>query len=180
MILTGKSIVKNVTSGKIRITPFIKNQITTNSYDLRLGTRLIRYTSNILDPKCNNTFEEIIIPKQGILFNPGDFYLGETKEKIGSNYYVPIIHAKSGTARLGLFVHITADLIDIGSYGRITLQLLPTLPVILYPNMLIAQVSFWKPKGKIILYNGKYQGSEGPCQSLSYKDFEKNENFNGN
>jgi dCTP deaminase len=37
--------------------------------------------------------------------------------------------------------------------------------------MLIGQVTFWVPKGKIKLYDGKYQGSRGPQESQIYKDF---------
>jgi len=171
MILTGNKIQKEVKRNKIEIRPFNSAQITTNSYDLRLGKNLIKYTSKILDPKKKADFKKITIPREGYLMKAGDFLLGETFEKIGSDFYVPIIHAKSGTARMGLFVHVTADLIDIGSHGKSTLQLFSTLPVKLYPGMLIAQVSFWKPKGKIVLYSGKYQNSNGPRPSLTYKDF---------
>ncbi len=171
MILTGNKIQKEVGKNKIRINPFNLNRITTNSYDLRLGKNLIQYTSKTLDPKKKANFKKIVIFEKGYLMKPGTFLLGETTEKIGSNFYVPIIHAKSGIARMGLFVHVTANLIDIGSYGKSTLQLFSTLPIKLYPGMLIAQVSFWKPKGKIVLYNGKYQNSDGPRPSLAYKDF---------
>ena len=105
----------------------------------------------------------MILPKNS-------FFLASSKEKIGSNFYVPMIHAKSGIARLGLFVHVTADLIDIGYYGEITFQLYSTLPVRIYPGMKIGQVTFWVPKGEITLYDGKYQGSIGPKTSKTYHD----------
>lgn len=171
MILTGEEIKKQVSLNRIKIDPFEFNQITTNSYDLRLGNSLIRYKSEVLDPKTKQDYEEIIIPKDGFILDAQSFHLGATLEKVGSDFYVPIIHAKSGTARKGLFVHVTSDLIDIGSYGNLTLQLYATLPVKIYPNMLIAQVTFWKPEGEISLYNGKYQGSEKPRISEIYKDF---------
>ena len=68
-------------------------------------------------------------------------------------------------------MHITADLIDIGSYNQWTLQLHAIQPVRVYPNMLIGQVTFWCVKGEITLYSGKYQGSKGPMESEIYKDF---------
>jgi len=171
MILTGNEIKKSVCSGKIVISPFSEEQLTSNSYDLRLGDILLKYKSKVLDPKKKSKYEYINIPSSGYTLNKGDFVLGSTKEKIGSNYFVPIIHAKSGIARMGLFVHITADLIDIGSIGNSTLQFFATLPVKIFPDMLIAQVSFWVPKGKITLYKGKYQHSEGPKSSLTYLDY---------
>lgn len=171
MILTGKKINEEVKNGKIEIQPFNKKMVTTNSYDLCLGETIIKYSSRILDPKIKPSFKKIKIPKNGLLLNAGDFVLGHSVEVIGSDFYVPIIHGKSGTARMGLFVHITADLIDIGSHGVVTFQLHSTLPVIVYPGMKIAQVSFWLPLGKISLYKGKYQNSKGPMPSLTYKDF---------
>lgn len=171
MILTGSEIQKQVLEGKIKIEPFNTEQVTTNSYDIRLSNMLLEYTSDVIDPKVKQDVREIIIPEEGIVLEQGSFHLGASIEKVGSDFYVPILHAKSGTARKGLFVHVTSDLIDIGSFGQLTLQLYATLPVKVYPNMLIGQITFWKPKGKIKLYNGKYQGSCGPRISEVYKDF---------
>lgn len=171
MILTGRKIIEEVKNNKIDIYPFDKKRATTNSYDLSLGNKIIIYKSKTIDPKKKPSYKEIVIPKDGLVLNAGDFVLGHSEERIGSDFYVPIIHGKSGTARMGLFVHVTADLIDIGSHGNTTFQLHATLPVRIYPGMLIAQVSFWVPFGDIILYKGKYQNSIGPQISQMYKNF---------
>jgi dCTP deaminase len=171
MILTGTKIIEEVDRKKIEISPFDKKRITTNSYDLSLGDTIIRYKAKIIDPRKATPFEEKKIPNDGLLLKSGEFVLGHSKERIGSDFYIPLIHGKSGTARMGLFVHVTADLIDIGSHGVTTFQLYATLPVRLYAGMLIAQVSFWVPFGEIVLYKGKYQNSTGPKPSLTYKDF---------
>lgn len=171
MILTGKEILREVKADRIKIDPFDPRFLTTNSYDLNLGEYFIRYTSKILDPKKPAKFRKMKIPKRGMVLKKNEFILGSTRQRVGSDFYVPIIHAKSGVARMGLFVHVTADLIDIGSHGNSTLQLYATLPIKLYPGMPIAQVSFWVPKGDIVLYSGKYQNSVGPQPSLIYKNF---------
>lgn len=171
MILTGIEIQKQVESGRIKISPFNSDHITTNSYDLTLGTQWLRYTDEILDPRQQPQSVLAKIPEDGLLLKSGDFILCSSMEKVGGDHYVPILHAKSGTARMGLFVHVTADLIDIGSYGNLTLQLYATLPVRIYTGMKIAQVTFWQPHGKIKLYQGKYQGSEGPQPTKIYSDF---------
>ena len=173
MILTGPEIIKNVEKGKIKILPFDAQRATTNSYDLKLGLEVIRYISPILDPKEAPQYEVLKIPPEGLVMQRGDFLLASTEEKIGSDYFVPIIHALSGVARIGLFVHVTAYLIDIGSFGTSTLQLFATLPIRIYRGMLIAQVSFWVPEGEIKLYKGKYQHSEGPQPSLTHLDWRK-------
>ncbi len=171
MILTGSKIIEEVKNEKIIITPFSSDKVTTNSYDLALGETVVRYTSDIIDPRIENSYKEVQIPEEGMLLEKGMFVLGHSKERLGSDYYVPIIHGKSGTARMGLFVHVTADLIDIGSHGETTFQLYATLPVRIYAGMPIAQASFWKPLGEIELYKGKYQNSSGPKPSMTYKDF---------
>ncbi len=175
MILTGKEIINQWNLGKIDIQPFHPERATTNSYDLALGNRFVQYTSSVIDPKVPPEYREIIADERGIVMKKGDFLVGHTAEIIGSDYFVPIIHARSSIARLGLFVHVTADLVDLGMHGNLSFQLYATLPIKLYPGMLVGQVSFWVPKGEIELYKGKYQGANGPRSSEVYRDLKKSE-----
>jgi dCTP deaminase len=171
MILTGSEIKKQVGSDRIMISPFSEDQINPNSYNFRLGKTLKYYTNHVLDPKIQQDTIEVEIPEEGYVLQPNKIYLGHTLEVMGSKNYVPIIRARSSTARLGLFVHVTADLIDIGSYNQWTLQLHAVQPVRVFPEMLIGQVTFWEVLGDIELYKGKYQGLMGPQPSQIYKDF---------
>lgn len=171
MILSGDAISAAVAEGRITLTDFAANQVNPNSYDLCLGRKLLVYKDEVLDTCGQNETETIDIPDEGLYLEARNFYLGHSVEVVGSDHYVPIIHCKSGIARLGLFVHVTADLIDIGSKGNITFQLHPTVSLKVYPGMRIAQVSFWRVQGEIKLYNGKYQYSSGPVASRSYYDF---------
>lgn len=172
MILSGDEIIKQVAQDAITISPFNEDQVTTNSYDFRLQDKLLIYTDSSLDVKKNNQFRVRDIPKSGVLLEAGQLYLGATVEKMGSSVYVPIIKGRSSIARLGLFIHATADLIDLGSINQWTLQLIPTLPVRIYPNMRIGQVTFWSVMGdKHHQYAGKYSDSVGPVASKSYLDY---------
>jgi dCTP deaminase len=172
MILTGKKIQEEVALGRVTIAPFLPAQLSTNSYDLRLGDKYLVYTDEVIDPRRKPACEVRDIPDEGLRLAPGDFVLAQSAEIIGSDHYVPLIHAKSGTARGGLFVHVTADLIDIGANVNTTFQLFATLPIRLHKNMLIAQVTFWVPDGEIELYNGKYQNARGPQPSRTYLDYQ--------
>lgn len=171
MILSGVAIKEMVRNHRIQISPFDPEKITTNSYDLSLGSQLLKYKNDEIDPSIEQEFEIVEMSKDGLLLSKGEFLLGHSNEVIGSKEFVPIIHAKSSIARLGLFIHVTADLIDLGSFGQVTFQLYATLPILIKPNMDIAQVTFWKTDGEVILYDGKYQRSKGPKASQSYKDF---------
>jgi dCTP deaminase len=170
MILSGPEIRHQVASGGIVVTPFESEHINPNSIDLTIGDRILRYRSEIIDPSQEQEVDEERITGEGYLLKPMSFCLGSSREVVGSTQYVPMVHAKSSTARAGLFVHVTADLIDIGSIGTITFQLFSTLPLRIYPGMRIAQMSFWKPYGDIELYSGKYQGSAGPMKSMTFRD----------
>lgn len=170
MILAGTQITDERERGRLVLDPFEPEHLQPNSYDLALGPTLIRYTGGVLDTRRENPFTEITIPAEGIVLEPDRIYLGSTVEVLGSNYLVPIVRARSGAARLGLFVHVTADLIDIGSVGQLTLQLHAVQPVRVYAGDRLAQVTFWRPQGEITLYDGKYQGSKGPRPSEIHRD----------
>lgn len=172
MILTGPEIEDQVEKRNIIIEPFDPKNLNPNSYDFRLGGCLKTYKEKYLDANRLNETTTIKIPQSGILLQPDTLYLGHTSEKIGSNSYVPIIKGKSSIGRIGLFIYITADLVDIGYLGQFTLMMHSVQPVKIYPNMRIGQVTFWKVEGDINLYSGKYQNSQGPNASQSYKDFE--------
>lgn len=171
MILTGPKIQEELSKGTITITPFDEKLINPNSYDFRLGDTLIVYKNKILDSKVPNETEIITIPEEGIVLQPDTLYLGHTIETVGSDYYVPVLRGKSSTGRMGLFVHITADLIDIGFKGQFTLMMHAVQPLRIYSGMRIGQVTFWQTLGDINLYDGKYQGSSAPMSSQVYKDF---------
>jgi len=170
VILTGHEIAKQVREGRIQIDPFHEDSISPNSYDLSLGDTIIRYTDDVLDTRRENPCETFPLSNNGLTLMPREFYLGCSKEIVGSKHFVPILHGRSSFARLGLFVHVTADLLDIGYHGNLTFQLFPAHAISVYPGDKIAQVSFWVPEGPITLYSGKYQGSIGPVASRSYID----------
>ena len=167
MILSGTEITKN----KITIRPFNTSRVNPNSYNVELGNYLKVYEEDVLDSKKELKTKVIDIPDEGVVLQPNKVYLGFTKEVVGSDYFVPTITGRSSSGRLGLFVQITSDLVDIGFKGNLTFQLHVVQPLKIYKGMKIGQIMFWKPKGKIKLYNGKYQNSNGPHESKAWKDF---------
>lgn len=170
MILTGLEIQRQISNGGIVFSPYHSDLINPNSIDITLSNKLLRYTQPIIDPRLDLEVEEITIPNGGMILDAQSFWLGASVERVGSQKFVPLVHAKSSIARAGLFVHITADLIDIGSIGTITFQLHPIISIKVFPGMQIGQMTFWRPYGEIVLYNGKYQNSNGPQKSMIFKD----------
>lgn len=171
MILTGAAITAACATGEITIEPFCEDHVGPNSYDFTLGIRCKVYENSELDAAKDNPTRDFIVNSDGIVLEPGRIYLFNTAEIIGSSHFVPIIRGRSSVGRLGLFVHITADLIDIGSCNQLTLQLTAVQPVHVYPGMLIGQVTFWCVEGAIDHYRGKYQNLQSPSSSQSFKEF---------
>lgn len=169
---------------KIVIEPFYEDQLNPNSYNLRLGSKLLRYVSSkpgspfhdmpCLDMKTPNPVEEIIIPPDGLWLSPGELYLGNTVEYTETHNLVPVIEGRSSAARLGLSVHITAGFGDIGFCGHWTLEITVVHPLRVYPDVEICQIAYTDVLGAIVPYKGKYQAQEGkPIPSAFYKDFIK-------
>ena len=50
MILTGNEIAREVGRGRIKISGFDSAKLSTNSYDLSLGSTLLKYTDAVLNP----------------------------------------------------------------------------------------------------------------------------------
>lgn len=171
MILSGTKINEEVKKGRIVINPYNYEDINPNSYNYTLGSYVKIYKNELLDPKEKQEVEIIEIPDDGLIIYPDKIYLGFTEEVIGSDYYVPVITGRSSTGRLGLFVQITSDLVDIGFKGRLTLQLHSTQPVKIYKGMKIGQIMFWRVFGKVDLYKGKYQNSKEPRETEVWRDF---------
>jgi dCTP deaminase len=163
MILTGKQIDLEVASGQIVIDPYDPDLLNPNSYNFRLGSKLVMYdTNDFIDTQYKSPTIELDLSDEGFVLLPGKFYLGHTLEKMGSHCYVPLLGGRSSTGRLGLFFHITAPLGDIGYFGQWTLQFRATVPVRVYPKQKIGQMIFVQSLGEIDHYTGKYQGGTGP------------------
>lgn len=172
MILTGSEIVKQINKGGISIAPFNQSNINPNSYDVTLHDTLYVYENSILDPKLNMNLIPIQIPEEGITLHPGILYLGRTNEYTECWDYVPMLEGKSSIGRLGIDVHKTAGVGDIGFRGVWTLEIAVTQPVILYRGIRIAQLIFYTIEGEIgTVYEGKYQGDKGVSGSRMYKEF---------
>jgi len=171
MILTGLEIKKEVLQKRIHILPFDEQNLNPNSYNFRLGKKLKIYKQKILDSAQQMNFEEIIIPEEGYLLQPNQLYLGHTIEEMGSDFFVPIMQARSSIGRLGLYIYLNSGLGDLGFKKQWTLELHSIHPLKIYPGMKIGQMLFWKPLGEINLYQGKYKDSQGPEVSQIWKDF---------
>ena len=172
MILSGKEILNQIKKGTIVIDPFDEKRINPNSYNLRLDKELLVYKDELLDMKKPLKSESLIIPKEGLVLEPGKLYLGRTYEKTSTDYYVPMLEGRSSIGRLGLSIHVTAGFGDVGFSGFWTLEIQCIHPVKIYPMVEICQIYYHTIEGEYEGYNsGKYQNNTGIQHSMMYKDF---------
>ena len=122
------------------------------------------------------------------VLHPGEFVLGCTVEHVAlPNDIVGRLEGKSSLGRLGLMIHATAGFIDAGWRGQITLELsnVAPLPITLYPDMEIGQISFMRmttpadhPYGTATT-RSKYQNQTGPTPSRYWENFATGTNGSG-
>ncbi len=176
MILSDTRILEEIKKGTIKINPYDRECLGSNSYDVHLGKYLATYVNNELDAKKHNEIIHFEIPEAGILLLPHVFYLGATDEYTETHAHVPFLEGKSSTGRLGIDIHATAGKGDVGFCGNWTLEISVKQPVRVYAGMPIGQLIYFPVDGEIeVKYNqkknAKYSGQHNrPVESMMWKN----------
>ncbi len=197
MILSDREIRAALVRESIRITPdprVDKDVWTSTALDLRLHKNLARWTfppgSEVpfrpadpdydFDAMLEKYQQTIVIPVDGHVVHPGEFYLGWTVERIQLPHRSRLaarVEGKSSLARLGLGVHVTAPTIHAGfghkpdrpDYPGSSIQLeiwnFGPVRVVLQTGMKICQLIFETVDGTPEMsYEGRFS-IQGPAPS---------------
>ena len=176
MILSDTRILEEIEKGTIKVEPYQRACLGSNSYDVHLGKWLAKYNDEILDAKKHNQITYFEIPDEGFILQPQVFYLGATQEYTETHAHVPFLEGKSSTGRLGIDIHATAGKGDVGFCGNWTLEISVKQPVRIYKYMPIGQLIYFPVEGEIeIAYNkkkdAKYSGQpDKPIESMMWKN----------
>lgn len=188
MILSDRDIRAAIADTSIGIDPFDERDVQPSSVDLHVD-RFFRTFHNARHPFIDvkmpmDDLTEVIEVKEeeAFILHPGEFVLGSTMEYVKlPDHLVARLEGKSSLGRLGLLIHSTAGYVDPGFEGHLTLELsnVANLPITIYPNMKIGQISFFQltspaenPYGSAAV-GSKYQGQRGPTPSRYYENFEE-------
>jgi dCTP deaminase len=186
MVLSDRTIRRLLDQGQIEIDPYDASLLQPSSVDVRVD-RFFRVFHNARYPYIDvkqpqEDLTELVEMEDGAPFilHPGEFALASTLERIRlPDDLVARLEGKSSLGRLGLLIHSTAGFIDPGWDGHVTLELsnVANLPITIYPEMKIGQLSFVQltepaetPYGSGEL-GSKYQGQQGPTPSRYYENF---------
>lgn len=176
MILSDTRILEELEKGTIKIEPYNRACLGSNSYDVHLGKHLATYRDHLLDAKKHNHIDYFDIPEDGVVLYPNIFYLGVTEEYTETHAHVPFLEGKSSTGRLGIDIHATAGKGDVGFCGNWTLEISVKQPVKVYSGMPIGQLIYFPVDGIIeVKYNqkkdAKYSGQiNKPVESMMWKN----------
>jgi dCTP deaminase len=182
-----RTIKRLLAEGRIGIEPYDEALLQPSSVDVRVD-RYFRVFRNsrypFIDVKAQQ--EELtelveVTGEEAFILHPGEFVLGSTLERVKlPDDLVARLEGKSSLGRLGLLIHSTAGFIDPGWDGHVTLELsnVANLPITIYPEMKIGQLSFVQmaeptdhPYGSSGL-GSKYQGQRGPTPSRYWRNFD--------
>lgn len=176
MILTDQEILRFMEKGSIKVEPFRRECLGSNSYDVHLGKTLACYTDQTLDARKHNQIQTFEIPEEGYVLQPHVFYLGVTEEYTETLEHVPFLEGKSSVGRLGIDIHATAGKGDIGFCNHWTLEISVKQPVRVYAGMPVGQLIYFAVSGALLTpYNlkpsAKYnQKTRVPVESMMWKN----------
>ena len=176
MILSDQRILEEIEKETIKIQPYNREFLGSNSYDVHLSKHLATYKDKTLDAKKHNEINHFEIPEEGFVLLPGELYLGVTEEYTETHVHVPFLEGKSSTGRLGIDIHATAGKGDVGFCGNWTLEISCKIPVRIYKGMPIGQLIYFPVDGEVeVKYNSKkdakYSGQpDRPVESMMWKN----------
>ena len=179
MILSDNEILNEIKKGTLKVEPFRRECLGSNSYDVHLGKTLAIYEDEILDSRKHNKARFFEIPEEGFVLQPDTLYLGVTEEYTETHAHVPFLEGKSSVGRLGIDIHATAGKGDVGFCNYWTLEISVKQPVRVYAGMPIGQLIYFELRGECLQpYNikksAKYNDKAAlPRESMMFKNFDK-------
>lgn len=156
-MLTSDEIQKQMDAGKIKIENLKENALSKpNSCLLSIGDTLYTYDYQVVDTKDANKFlqevsldnidklRKVTIPESGFLLEPQKVYLAKTTEKITTNGYIPVLNGRTSLSLLGLSIELTSGYGNDFFDDNFLLSIICTKPTIIYPNIEIGNLTFFK------------------------------------
>ncbi|WAE39425.1 MAG: dCTP deaminase, dUMP-forming [Methanophagales virus GBV301] len=180
-MLSDSEILEEIKKGNIVIEPFRREQLNSNSYDVRLGEYYaVEFPySQVLDPYDKELVEKHWRIKKAtdrIVIHSGETILAHTQEIIGGrNNIASKMNARSSLGRLGISVCKCAGFGDVGFINKWTMEItnhLPSTSIVLHVGMRVAQISFFRVGYVLEEYKGKYGQGEWKPEDMTPKLWE--------
>ncbi|MCL5260247.1 MAG: dCTP deaminase [Gammaproteobacteria bacterium] len=167
MILTKESILKEIHNKRIKVEPFVLENVGPGSLDLTLSNefRTFKKIHNIVEISEHSDFTNLTnLEKTDDYFviMPGESVFGITVERITLPPDIcGWLEGRSTFARFGLMVHITASYIQPGIDNRQVLEMFNAsqIPLAIKSGLKICQFIFERCEGSAV-YQGRYKNQQ--------------------
>jgi dCTP deaminase len=169
-VLTRDSILRELSSGRLRIEPFSMDQVGAASIDLHLGDELrvpLEVTNgpiDVTDDATPEAFTKVIAFEKPYVLAPGHTVHGITRERL----FLPPdlcawIEGRSRIARLGLTVHVSSGFVQPGVSNRQVLEMsnVSGRALAIHPGIRICQIVLQRTEGSAV-YRGKFAEQDSP------------------
>lgn len=176
MLLSDQRILEEIERGNIVIEPFDRQQLGTNSYDVRLGEWHFEPNRNLAvvdfthEEDTRAFWGEPRRAENGVIaIRPGDTILCHTQEVVGgTNGFTTSMRARSSIGRSCLSVCKCAGVGDVGYVARWTMEITnhSHATIVLPVGLRVAQILFYEVGTTTRAYAGKYGQQAEPWSPM--------------
>ena len=169
-VLTRDAILRELSSGRLRLEPFSLDQVGPASIDLHLGEGLRIPVENGNEPIEVTDDAKVDLATRLIPFDrphllaPGQTVHGITRERLVLPPDVcGWLEGRSRIARLGLTVHVTSGFVQPGVSNHQVLEMsnVSGRPLLIHPGIRICQIVLQRCEGSAV-YRGQYADQDAP------------------
>ena len=123
---------------------------------MSISDTLYTFDYSIVDTKDKNLYMQevlsdnidklrrISIPQSGLLLEPRKVYLTKTNERIKTNGFIPVLNGRNSLSMLGVSIELNSGYLEDNYDGEILLSIIVTKPTIIYPNIDIGNLTFYR------------------------------------
>jgi dCTP deaminase len=162
-VLTRDAILAELDAGRIRISPFCRDQVGAASIDLTLGDeiRVMDRGANPIDVRDDEDFRnhtQVQSLAEPYVLEPGSTIHGITRERIAlPGGLCGFLEGRSRFARLGLMIHVTSAFVQPGVDNRQVLEMsnVSERPLRIHAGVRLCQIVLMRTEGES-RYTGRF------------------------
>ena len=162
-VLTREAILEEIEAGRLKIEPFVLDQVGAASVDLTLGSeiRVIEAGDGPIDLREDADYRDhtrVYPLDQPYVLQPGHTIHGITRERIHlPRNLAGFLEGRSRFARLGLMVHVTSAFVQPGVSNRQVLEMsnVSNRPLRIYAGVRLCQLVLMRTEGEAV-YAGRF------------------------
>ncbi len=175
-ILSNEEIKKQLELGNITIKNLAENSLNKpNSCDIYLGDSIYVFDDSVMEvdsQKAKDYYKEVMtddlkylrrinLTNNGVLLKPGTTYLGRSREVISTNNgFVPVLYGKTSNSLLGLSIDCNSGFYQSNYSNPLLFTIKCTKPTVIYPNILIGNLTFFRNVFEHTTNHGMLSGNE--------------------